>query len=450
MASRADTNSLAQDPKSEKSNKSTKSNHSKKSNVKNNQPVVIESEDISFSQLELMANKKKINKKTEVSLSEPVSNHDNVGPKAKSEPKPRTKSSSSIGSVSSDTKTDERRKRNVRQVQRENNNEFIRKEKVEYLYKLDKLAQKGRSRAVNMDMNNSLDEIRNEYERISNDMKTERSVSFFKRMLLLGVQGVEMLNTKFDPLGVDLDGWSEAMGYSMENQEYDEVMAELYEKYKGSGQMSPEVKLIFMIISSATMFTISKKISKLDSSNAFKNIIGSFVGNQPPPPQTQFQAPHFQQPSQPVFHQGYNAVPSAEEMRKKNEPTETTEDPRPSRIRGPNMNSDGININQILRTMNERKLEKDREMEKIMETETSDDVFKSIPLNTQKKAEVDPKKRMALQRYHRSQGEFSINLECKETSFFIVRFFAPDSFVYQSENSFGDKCVGNNLCIHIN
>ena len=108
-------------------------------------------------------------------------------------------------------------------------------------------------------MNNSLDEIRNEHERVRNEIQTERSVAFFKRMLLLGVQGIEMLNNRFDPLGVDLDGWSGAMGYSMENQEYDEVMAELYEKYKGRGQMSPEMKLIFMIISSATMFTISKK-----------------------------------------------------------------------------------------------------------------------------------------------------------------------------------------------
>ena len=79
-----------------------------------------------------------------------------------------------------------------------------------------------------------IDEIKNEYERVRNEIQTERSVAFFKRMLLLGVQGIEMMNTKFDPLGVDLDGWSEAMGYSLENQEYDEVMAELYEKYNNS------------------------------------------------------------------------------------------------------------------------------------------------------------------------------------------------------------------------
>ena len=113
-------------------------------------------------------------------------------------------------------------------------------------------------------MDCSLEEIKNEFDRVTNAIKVDRSVRFMKKMLLLGVQGVEMLNNKFDPVGVDLDGWSEAMGYSMENEEYDEVMAELCEKYKGRGQMSPELRLVFMIVSSATMFTISKKISKLE------------------------------------------------------------------------------------------------------------------------------------------------------------------------------------------
>ena len=406
---RMDSISLPADRKTDRSNqsKSNRSNRSKQISV----PV--ESEDISLSQLELMANKKKLNKKSEVSVSELVSKG-NEDKKTQPSPNPNheTKSSSSIGTISSDTKSEDRKRRDVRKVQRENNNDYIRKEKAEYLYKLDKLAQRGRSRAIKLDMNNSLDEIRNEYERISNDMKTERSVAFFKRMLLLGVQGVEMLNTKFDPMGVDLDGWSEAMGYSLENQEYDEVMAELFEKYKGSGQMSPEVKLIFMIISSATMFTISKKISKLDSSNAFKNIIGSFVGQQQTAnsaPQTQFDIDQQQYQQQQYQQQQYqqqqyqqqqqqyqqtNKIPTPNDLR--NEITETTDDPRPSKIRGPAVNSDGIDINNILKTMNERKREKDLQEKNILETENSDDLFKSIPLNTQKRGRGRPKKAAAI------------------------------------------------------
>jgi hypothetical protein len=329
------------------------STQSKKSSKKSAKPQ-IESEDISLSQLEVMANKKKLKKSSEISISE--ANINNVN--KVTEPKPRSSNSSvSIQSIKVKDKSREK------EVIRENQVNSIRREKAEYLYKLDKLYTRNKSRSVHMDMDNSLNEIRNEYERISNEMKTERSVAFFKRMLLLGVQGIEMMNNKFDPLGVDLDGWSEAMGYSLENQEYDEVMAELYEKYKGAGQMSPEVKLIFMIISSATMFTISKKITKLDSSNAFKNIIGSFVGQQQKSNQQQREA------------------------------TETTEDLRPSKIRAPESNADGIDINNILRTMDARKREKDRELEQIIEErETSDDIFKSIPLNSAKRGRGRPKK----------------------------------------------------------
>jgi len=176
-------------------------------------------------------------------------------------------------------------------------------------------------------------------------------------MLLLSVQGIEMMNTRFDPLGVDLDGWSEAMGYSLENQEYDEVMAELYEKYKGRGQMSPEVKLIFMIISSATMFTISKKITKMDTSNMFTNLLGNVLGNQQAHP-----IPH--QP-QNVYHH-----------------TETTED-GPSKLKEP---MDNIDINNILKTMNERKLEKQGS------DAVSEDVLKNINLNNGKKGRGRPKK----------------------------------------------------------
>ena len=248
-------------------------------------------------------------------------------------------------------------------------------------------------------MNSSLDEIKNEYERVRSEIQNERSVSFFKRMLLLGVQGIEMMNTKFDPLGVDLDGWSEAMGYSMENQEYDEVMSELYEKYKGRGQMSPEVKLIFMIISSATMFTITKKITKLDSNNAFKSFLGGLMGGNKgvsipqQQQQQQYQQQQQQQQQQQYQQQQYQQqqyqqqqyIPNPSELRNMRETTDTSDDNIPSRMNGPQ--NDNIDIENILKTMNDRK----REKEKHEVTETSDDILKSIPIG-QKRGRGRPKK----------------------------------------------------------
>jgi hypothetical protein len=212
-------------------------------------------------------------------------------------------------------------------------------------------------------MNNSIDEIRNEYERVSNAIQNERATAFMKRMLLLGVQGVEMLNTKFDPLGVDLEGWNESMGYSLENQEYDEVLSELYEKYKSKATMSPEIKLIFMIISSAAMFTISKKLMQSDSIDGLKNMFDKLTNRgQKPQHEQNFQTP---------------------------QDLESTED-LPSKIKGPNttINLDNNEIDNILQTMKKQEtLVKQKEV-----SENTDDIFKSIPIKTPKTRKPRAKK----------------------------------------------------------
>jgi hypothetical protein len=353
---------------------------------KSDKQIEIESEDISLSQLEMMANKKKLNKKSiEMSIKETSTSDkdkDNVSKKSRSskqykehkehkrDEEYRKKEVSSI-TLSSSANSHDHRKEKAKLVNKENRIDSIRMEKSEFLYKFNKLNANGKFSSLKLDMNNSLDEIRNEYERIKNEIQTDRSVAFFKRMLLLGVQGVEMLNTRFDPLGVDLDGWSESMGYSLENQEYDEVMAELYEKYKGKGQMSPEMKMIFMIISSATMFTITKKITKMESSNPFKNFIGNFVGGNQVPQMSQM--PQMQQ-----MPQHYQETYVTERQ------TESTDEGGPSKMNDPNLNGD-INLNDILKKMNEKKQEKERELQKKLETESSDDLFKSIQLSQGKK-----------------------------------------------------------------
>lgn len=360
----------------------------------------LDSDDISMSQLELMANKKKLNKKSdEVSVSKILTDKDSqrkkesapsidepeAYPKA-SHKKSHKKRHARSTDTTTDTRTEEKLREKERHISRENKSDAIRKEKSELLYKFNKMNATGKWSSLRLDMSCSLDEIKNEYERVRNEIQTDRSVAFFKRMLLLGVQGIEMLNTKFDPMGVDLDGWSEAMGYSMENAEYDEVLAELYEKYKGRGTMSPEVKLIFMIISSATMFTITKKITKMDSGNALKTLIGSVLGNNSsPPPQQQQQA-----------YYGKD---------KNNETTEAT-DIYPSKLKGPSqtlndINNDGVDINAIIQTMNERKREKEGipagfDVQVDPEVESTDDILKSIPIVTKKRGRGRPKKNASL------------------------------------------------------
>jgi hypothetical protein len=221
-----------------------------------------ESENLSITDLDLIANKRKLAKKnTELSVSD------------------FTKKSSQSRKSSKSTVVEEPRKSYKRSAVLENDDPQIRREKSDYLYKFNKLNVDNKFSSCKFDMNTPLSEIRNEYDRIKNSLENERSVKFLQRMMLLMIQGVEMMNTKFDPLGIDLDGWGESMAYSLETREYDEVLSELYEKYKGVGNMSPELKLVFMVISSASMFAITKRLTKNEGN--LGSLISNLMGNSP-------------------------------------------------------------------------------------------------------------------------------------------------------------------------
>lgn len=337
-----------------------------------------DSDDISLSDLDLIANKKKLNKKsTEMSVSDIVSKKDSSSAPKRTSPKKKTAHSSSsrddhyVPPARTETKR--------AAAASENYDDSVRKEKSEMLYKYNKLNANNKHSPLNFDMSSRLTDIKAEYDRISHHLKVDRSVKFFQRMLLLGVQGVEMLNTKFDPLGVDLDGWGEAMAYSLENQEYDEVLSELYEKYKGAATMSPEVKLIFMIVSSASMFAITKKLTKADSGlgNVFSSFATKMAQPQPPPPQ-----PHID-PSLLARMPGRAEVSS----------DTTSDDPYPSKFRDPG--ADDASIQEILQKMNANAV---RNKPVAVESESgmlvSEDILKNIPLNTKPKRGRPPKRKV--------------------------------------------------------
>jgi hypothetical protein len=385
----------------EVSNPSSEALSEKKSIIKDNA-----SEDITMSDLELLANKKKIVKPevpVEDLLSEkvsrkssPKSEKKSVKDRSKTKNESMKKSSSTRSStVSESSSSDDSyklKKEKTKRINKENKDDTIRREKSTFLYKLGILNSKKNLSHVKLDMDCTLEEIKNEYERVRTTLENEKMVKFCKQMLLMGVQGVEMLNTRFDPLGVDLDGWSEAMGYSMENQEYDEVLSELYEKYKGKGTMSPELKLVLMIVGSAAMFTITKKLTKMEpSGDMLSNILGGFMNRQPPqaqqqqyqmPPQQQqqqyqmppqqYQQQQYQMPPQqyqvpPQQYQqqfqvpplGMNLnIPNAYDLNGAD--SEASSD-QPSKLRGPNgsFNSpDSIDLENIIKRMNDNKKQK--------------------------------------------------------------------------------------------
>ena len=132
-------------------------------------------------------------------------------------------------------------------------------EKTALLTKLRRLASKG-VEGVRMNMTNTLEEIKAEYARLVDSRNLESSIKFQRNALLTCVTGMEFLNQKFNPLDVNLDGWSESVN---ENQEdFDEIFEELYDKYKDRSKVAPEVRLVMTLGISAAMCHVTNTFFK--------------------------------------------------------------------------------------------------------------------------------------------------------------------------------------------
>ena len=136
----------------------------------------------------------------------------------------------------------------------------IEDEKADLLNKITRLAKKGMHTSSRLTSYSDIEEIRTEYKRLIYAIEAERAIKFQKRMLIACVSGLEFLNKRFDPFDLQLDGWSENM---MENQDdYDGVFEELYQKYNAKVNVAPEVKLIMMVGGSAMMFHLTNSMFK--------------------------------------------------------------------------------------------------------------------------------------------------------------------------------------------
>ena len=109
-------------------------------------------------------------------------------------------------------------------------------------------------------MASSFEDLTFEYERLKKQRDVEKSIKFSRKMLMAFTSGIEFVNTRFDPLDIKLEGWSENM---MENvNDYDEVFEELHDKYGDSIKMAPELKLISMVAGSGFMFHLTNSLFK--------------------------------------------------------------------------------------------------------------------------------------------------------------------------------------------
>ena len=154
------------------------------------------------------------------------------------------------------------------------NPEEEKKKKIELINKLNRLESKGYTLTKHFSMDNTLDEIQQEYDRLVDAKSLESSIRFQRQCLMGVVTGFEFINGKFNPFDWQLEGWSESVHENVED--YDEVFEELYDKYKGRGNMPPEAKLMMTLVGSGFMFHMSnsffrQKMSNVDPSDIFKS-----------------------------------------------------------------------------------------------------------------------------------------------------------------------------------
>jgi len=215
--------------------------------------------------------------------------------------------------------------------------EELLREKFKILQKLEELETKGIRLTKKYTMESSLLEMKGEYETHVEEREKKNSIKFQQKLLMTAITGIEFLNNKFDPFDLKLDGWSEQINENVDD--YDEIFAELHEKYKSKAKMAPELKLLFQLGGSAIMlhmtntmfksampgmddimrqnpelmkqFTSAAVNTMSQSSPNFGNFMGDIMGGmggggqQQPPSNFNNQRP----PPPPVATKGPNSIP---------------------------------------------------------------------------------------------------------------------------------------------
>lgn len=138
-----------------------------------------------------------------------------------------------------------------------------RREKNHYITQLQRLEKKGYPITKQFTIDMPLQEMKEEYERLTDAKKMEGSIQWQRDAIIFAVNTMEMLNNQFPFLGLKLKGWKDSVQDKVESEQFDDIFEELYEKYKGKSYMPPEVRLLFGIASSGVLCHYSNKM--LDS-----------------------------------------------------------------------------------------------------------------------------------------------------------------------------------------
>ena len=161
----------------------------------------------------------------------------------------------------------------------------IKFRKIELLKKLLDLKEKGFKLTKTYDCNSSLEEMEYEYEVLKRYADKRNGLKIARNLLINSVSILEFMNNSYNPIDFQLEGWAEHTQVEIDN--YDDVLEELWEKYKMTGKrFSPEIRLVFMLTASAAAYHFTKSHTKKTPNQSFINpsmVAGLFKGNKPPP-----------------------------------------------------------------------------------------------------------------------------------------------------------------------
>jgi len=132
------------------------------------------------------------------------------------------------------------------------------KKKRMMIKKLEEWYEKGTIKNISRFNNDSpYEDVEDEYETAVEDKKRKDSVKLQGWWFMTFVNTIEYGNSAIgNPFDLNLDGWGEQVSENIDD--YEEIFAELYEKYKG-GKMAPELSLLLRLGFSAAVVNITNK-----------------------------------------------------------------------------------------------------------------------------------------------------------------------------------------------
>lgn len=110
-------------------------------------------------------------------------------------------------------------------------------------------------------IDSDIEEMRMELRTLQEDQMMTNGIESCRTALNTVTTGLEIMNKKYNPFDLDLDGWSQSIFKSIER--YDTVLERLVKKYgKRVSAISSEIQLMLMLCGSAASFCFTKSMMK--------------------------------------------------------------------------------------------------------------------------------------------------------------------------------------------